>query len=67
MTTIPFFTAHYSSQQRQISVLPKLSPHGDLLAGAVARTAVGLILNPVTLLKARFEVNLPQLLRLILK
>lgn len=57
MRTIPFFLAHDSNQRRQLSTLPRLSPHGDLFAGAVARIAVGLVLNPVTLVKARFEVK----------
>jgi len=58
MRTIPFFVAHDSNQRRQLSALPRLSPHGDLFAGAVARIAVGLVLNPVTLVKAQFESNL---------
>ncbi|KAL5508576.1 hypothetical protein ACEPAH_6195 [Sanghuangporus vaninii] len=37
------------------SVLPKLSSHGNLLAGAFARVAVGFILNPLSVIKARFE------------
>ena len=57
MRTIPFFVAHDSNQRRQLSALPRLSPHGDLFAGAVARIAVGLVLNPVTLVKAQFEVK----------
>lgn len=38
------------------SVLPKLSAQGNLLAGAAARVTVGFILNPFSVLKARFEV-----------
>ena len=39
------------------SVLPKLSSQGNLLAGAVTRVAVGFILNPFSVIKARFEVR----------
>ncbi|PAV20572.1 mitochondrial carrier [Pyrrhoderma noxium] len=39
------------------SVLPKLSSQGNLLAGAVTRVAVGFILNPFSVIKARFESN----------
>ena len=44
------------SSSTSSSVLPKLSSHGNLLAGAFARVAVGFILNPLSVLKARFEV-----------
>ncbi|KAH8115791.1 mitochondrial carrier domain-containing protein [Phellopilus nigrolimitatus] len=40
------------------SVLPKLSSQGNLLAGAVTRVAVGFMLNPFSVLKARFESNI---------
>ncbi|THH05490.1 hypothetical protein EW145_g4765 [Phellinidium pouzarii] len=40
------------------SVLPKLSSQGNLLAGAVTRVAVGFVLNPFSVLKARFESNI---------
>lgn len=39
------------------SALPKLSSQGNLLAGGVARIGVGLLLNPFTVLKARYEVR----------
>lgn len=38
------------------SVLPKLTNQGNLLAGATARIGVGFLLNPFSVLKARFEV-----------
>lgn len=38
------------------SVLPKLTNQGNLLAGATTRIAVGFLLNPFSVLKARFEV-----------
>lgn len=34
----------------------KLSVPGNLIAGAIARTSVGFVLNPITVLKARYEV-----------
>ncbi|KAL7422452.1 hypothetical protein Q5752_003100 [Cryptotrichosporon argae] len=37
------------------SALIKLSSGGNLLAGAVARTSVGFVLNPFTVLKTRYE------------
>lgn len=39
------------------SVLPKISMQGNLLAGAVTRVGVGFILNPFSVVKARFEVR----------
>ncbi|KAF8522358.1 mitochondrial carrier [Gautieria morchelliformis] len=40
------------------SVLPTLTVQGNLLAGAVTRTVVGTILNPLAVLKARYESDL---------
>lgn len=37
------------------SVLPKLTNTGNLVAGASTRVGVGFLMNPLTLLKARFE------------
>ncbi|GBE79071.1 Solute carrier family 25 member 38 homolog [Sparassis crispa] len=51
-------TPLHPPQTRSGSVLPKLSSQGNLLAGAVARVAVGVALNPVTVLKARYESNM---------
>jgi len=39
------------------SALVKLSVPGNLIAGAIARTSVGFVLNPITVLKARYEVR----------
>lgn len=39
------------------TALVKLSPSGNLVAGAIGRTAVGLFLNPITVIKARYEVS----------
>ncbi|KAI0662843.1 solute carrier family 25 member 38 [Cubamyces menziesii] len=43
-------TSSYSS-----STLPKLTAQGNMLAGAVTRVAVGIVLNPFSVLKARYE------------
>ncbi|KAI5119750.1 hypothetical protein M0805_004082 [Coniferiporia weirii] len=61
MAKTPYFVitplaADGSSQSG--SVLPKLSSQGNLLAGAVTRVAVGFVLNPFSVLKARFESNI---------
>ncbi|KAF9268384.1 solute carrier family 25 member 38 [Marasmius fiardii PR-910] len=40
------------------SVLPKLTSQGNLLSGAIARVSVGFMLNPLSVLKARFESNI---------
>jgi len=54
-----------SSTKQNGSALVKLSVPGNLIAGAIARTSVGFILNPITVLKARYEVC-PDFLPLIL-
>lgn len=40
------------------SVLPTLTSTGNLAAGATARVGIGFILNPFSVLKARFESNM---------
>jgi hypothetical protein len=40
------------------SVLPTLTSSGNLLSGAVSRVAIGFLLNPFSVLKARFESSL---------
>lgn len=61
MTNSPYFveksSCAASSATVSGTVLPKLSNHGNLLAGAVTRVGVGFILNPFSVLKARFEVR----------
>lgn len=56
-TRLPYFRA---AQQADLSasgsVLPKLNSQGNLVAGAVARVSVGFLLNPLSVLKARYEV-----------
>ncbi|CDZ98674.1 mitochondrial carrier [Phaffia rhodozyma] len=51
-------TATTTSSPKSSSSLVKLSREGNLLAGAIARAGVGFVLNPVTVLKARYESNL---------
>lgn len=55
LAQIPYFARTVAGAER--SRLSQLSPGGNLLAGAVARTSVGFVLNPITILKARFEVS----------
>ena len=60
MAKTAFFVSSHSppNSPKSGSILPKLSVHGNLLAGAVTRVSVGFILNPFSVLKARFEVSL---------
>lgn len=56
----PYF-AHVRRQSNggpgdNVSVLPSLTSQGNLLAGATTRVAVGFLLNPFSVIKARFEV-----------
>jgi hypothetical protein len=39
------------------SALPVLTSQGNLLAGATARVSIGTILNPISIVKARYEVR----------
>ncbi|KAK7051324.1 hypothetical protein VNI00_004824 [Paramarasmius palmivorus] len=59
MATSPYF-AHVRElpDNKHASVLPKLSSQGNLISGAVARVGVGFIMNPFSVLKARFESNI---------
>ncbi|KAJ4489947.1 solute carrier family 25 member 38 [Lentinula aciculospora] len=54
--TVPVIPDHPSTTHS--SVLPKLTNTGNLVAGATTRVGVGLLMNPLTLLKARFESNM---------
>ncbi|OJA18383.1 hypothetical protein AZE42_00719, partial [Rhizopogon vesiculosus] len=59
MTKSPYFSAHQRHNlDSSKSVLPKLSSQGNLIAGATARVGVGFILNPFSVIKARFESEL---------
>ncbi|KAJ3510661.1 hypothetical protein NMY22_g15910 [Coprinellus aureogranulatus] len=42
------------------SVLPTLTSTGNLVSGAIARVGIGFILNPFSVLKARFESSIYQ-------
>jgi solute carrier family 25, member 38 len=46
-----------SARHSHASVLPSLTSGGNLVAGAVTRVSVGFILNPFSVLKARYEVR----------
>ena len=61
MATAPYFASMRTSQAGSHgSTLPKLSSQGNLIAGAVTRVSVGLMLNPFSVLKARYEVRPPE-------
>ncbi len=58
LATSPYFTLPPPTTFRKSnSVLPKLTAQGNLIAGATARVTVGFILNPFSVIKARFEVR----------
>ena len=59
LATLPAFTAAPAPAANGGSVLPKLTSGGNLLAGSATRVAVGVVLNPFTVLKARYEVCPP--------
>ncbi|KAK2462272.1 hypothetical protein APHAL10511_005578 [Amanita phalloides] len=59
MATSPYFAHEQSSPANKItSVLPTLTKQGNLIAGATTRVAVGFLLNPFSILKARYESNI---------
>ncbi|KAF8628153.1 hypothetical protein AX17_006023 [Amanita inopinata Kibby_2008] len=63
MATSPYFAyvqkpTQNGSASRRSSVLPALTSQGNLIAGATTRVAVGFILNPFSVLKARYESNM---------
>ncbi|KAJ7179598.1 solute carrier family 25 member 38 [Mycena filopes] len=58
MATSPYFAPVRSPDSKNASVLPKLTSQGNLLAGATTRVAVGFLLNPFSVLKARYESNM---------
>jgi solute carrier family 25 protein 38 len=58
MAVSPLFAAvRKRDHGRHSSVLPVLTNSGNLLAGATTRVAVGFVLNPFSVLKARYEVS----------
>jgi solute carrier family 25 protein 38 len=56
MASSPYFVDNRRTVEVS-SVLPTLTNQGNLLAGASARVAVGFVLNPFSVLKARYECN----------
>ena len=57
MAVSPHFSAvRKCDPDQHTSVLPVLTNSGNLLAGATTRVAIGFILNPFSVLKARYEV-----------
>ncbi|KAH9971675.1 mitochondrial carrier domain-containing protein [Lactifluus volemus] len=59
MACSPFFAAvRKPGSEKNASVLPVLTSSGNLLSGATTRVAVGFVLNPFSVLKARYESNL---------
>ena len=60
MAKSPYFamapTSHTDGNKNG-STLAKLNSKGNLIAGAVTRVTVGFMLNPFSVLKARFEVS----------
>ncbi|EPT05528.1 hypothetical protein FOMPIDRAFT_1044854 [Fomitopsis schrenkii] len=54
----PYFSVTGTERTSSGSVLPKLNKQGNLIAGACTRVAVGALLNPFTVLKARYESKL---------
>lgn len=62
LATSPYFSGvknnPLSPATKHSSVLPTLTSQGNLLAGATTRVGVGFLLNPFTVLKARYESNM---------
>lgn len=61
LATSPYFSVirtPSSHASTHASVLPSLTVTGNLLAGATTRVAIGFLLNPVSVLKTRYEVCL---------
>ena len=58
MTNSPYFAVvRVASPSEHSSTLPRLSTTGNLIAGATTRMGVGFLLNPLSVLKARYEVR----------
>ena len=55
LPAIPVVSGEVKSSQSSSSALPKLGNVANLATGAFARVAAGLIVNPVTVLKVRYE------------
>jgi len=58
MASFPYFAAaHAASPFEHSSTLPRLSTTGNLIAGTATKVGVGFLLNPISVLKARYEVR----------
>lgn len=58
LSTSPYFAPlRTQSPSYSTSTLPKLTAQGNLIAGALTRVSVGLMLNPFSVIKARYEVR----------
>lgn len=57
LSLVPYFQNQGEPSTSSRSALVRLSSQGNLVAGAIARTSVGFVLNPITVLKARYEVS----------
>lgn len=57
MITTGLFLPNHTSNGKSSSEFSRLNSRGNLISGALARTAVGFLLNPFTVCKARFEVS----------
>ncbi|CAE6442235.1 unnamed protein product [Rhizoctonia solani] len=55
LVKIPSLAAPTATVNEKGSALPKLTPGANLTSGACTRVAVGFILSPLAVLKARFE------------
>jgi hypothetical protein len=54
---MPSFALTKDAAGERLTTLVKLTATGNLVAGAVTRTAIGLVVNPLTVVKARYEVR----------
>jgi len=60
MASSPSFAALYKQPRTNTansSVLPTLTSTGNLISGATTRVGVGLLLNPLSIIKVRYEVR----------
>ena len=55
----PSFGRTKDAAGERLTTLATLTPMGNLVAGAVTRTAIGFVMNPLTVVKARYEVRAP--------
>lgn len=54
---VPSFALTKGAADERLTTLVKLTPTGNLVAGAVTRTAIGFVVNPLTVVKVRYEVR----------